>query len=790
MNRLIQKLWASLTAAVLCCTILSPDYAVAASGTDTMTPDADGFYHSGYKSLAKLSEQEINDLIFDNSTLSDPDSPYSTEPSLTAPYAAGTLRPDIVENGLDRLNDYRRLAGLADVAIQDSYAVCAQTAALLNAVNDRMTHTPAQPDDMDTALYNTGYQGASSSNIAWFRGSPSAYGSLDQSVHLWMEDSDSSNIEALGHRRWFLNPTMGCTGFGSVSNDTGTYTAAYAFDRSAEESDYDFISWPPSGNMPENTTFFTAAHAWSISFHPEKVKSYSSSDITVTLKRMSDGKTWTFSDTSADGDFYVNTDFCGVPNCIIFRPSGLRAYDGLYTVTVSGLRSAKTGNAIDFRYQVSFYTAQNCADAGLPYVSVPDPDSETPQVLLHVGDKSFLFTDSNNIDLTDAIIASALCYYDLSFFTSADDAALTTCMFHIINQLVSLIQESNIFSNPDYGYRPSTVLSYFHSLKESATVPETTTISVTTTAPVTTTAASTTPDFPGESTTVLTTAPATEYSTEPITEPIFEPSTEPATERPTEPVTEPATERPTEPVMEPATEPSSSPSTVPETTTIPQTSIQPTTAAPSEATTATPVVTSTPATTAGTAPTESTLYDPDPTAEPTTDSAETTAISLSYQIGDLDGNGTVTAADARIVLRVAAHLETIDESASVLADMNADGAITASDARLILRVSARLEHFPIKEDHATPSGDVTTQSPATTSSDRKNEDKPAPTTSGHESTTAAVTTTTPAAETVYITPTGNKYHRAGCRTIKKESTPISRSEAIEQGYEPCKVCKP
>ena len=43
---------------------------------------------------------------------------------------------------------------------------------------------------------------------------------------------------------------------------------------------------------------------------------------------------------------------------------------------------------------------------------------------------------------------------------------------------------------------------------------------------------------------------------------------------------------------------------------------------------------------------------------------------------------------------------------------------------------------------------------------------------------------------VYITNTGEKYHRAGCRYLKKSSIPIERKEAIAKGYTPCSVCKP
>jgi uncharacterized secreted protein with C-terminal beta-propeller domain len=45
-------------------------------------------------------------------------------------------------------------------------------------------------------------------------------------------------------------------------------------------------------------------------------------------------------------------------------------------------------------------------------------------------------------------------------------------------------------------------------------------------------------------------------------------------------------------------------------------------------------------------------------------------------------------------------------------------------------------------------------------------------------------------DTVYITNSGSKYHREGCRYLSKSSVPISRSEAEARGYEPCSVCKP
>ncbi len=43
--------------------------------------------------------------------------------------------------------------------------------------------------------------------------------------------------------------------------------------------------------------------------------------------------------------------------------------------------------------------------------------------------------------------------------------------------------------------------------------------------------------------------------------------------------------------------------------------------------------------------------------------------------------------------------------------------------------------------------------------------------------------------TVYVTNTGSKYHRDGCRYLSKSKIPISL-EVAKKSYEPCSVCKP
>lgn len=66
----------------------------------------------------------------------------------------------------------------------------------------------------------------------------------------------------------------------------------------------------------------------------------------------------------------------------------------------------------------------------------------------------------------------------------------------------------------------------------------------------------------------------------------------------------------------------------------------------------------------------------------------------NVQLGDVNKDDKINAADARLALRISAKLETVDDEAMTAADVNYDGTVNAADARLILRVSAKLDSFP------------------------------------------------------------------------------------------------
>ena len=45
-------------------------------------------------------------------------------------------------------------------------------------------------------------------------------------------------------------------------------------------------------------------------------------------------------------------------------------------------------------------------------------------------------------------------------------------------------------------------------------------------------------------------------------------------------------------------------------------------------------------------------------------------------------------------------------------------------------------------------------------------------------------------QTVFKTPSGQKYHLASCRVVKNVSQEITLSDAVALGLSPCKICKP
>ena len=338
------RIFSLLLALTLCLGLAAP--AAAAGGSSP------GLRDSGSASVDKLSREEIVQLLEDN-PLTLPDEVFEEAPSCTAPYEAGTVKPEVLQAATDRLNALRQIAGLPAVRLDLELSAQAQYGAVIQGALGTLNHYPSKPAGMDDSFYQAAKSASSSSNL-------SAGRTLTGAVDGFMNDSDASNIDRVGHRRWQLNPQLGKIGLGYAESSTGygRYVAEKVFDRSGTCTDYDFVAWPASGSFP--SSHFGGNTAWSVSLNPAQYSTPRQSDLIVTLTRERDGRTWTFqgSDYTASGSgayFHVDTGGYGIDNCIIFRPDGVDLYEGVYTVEIDGLRTKSGAQVQDFAYQVDFF---------------------------------------------------------------------------------------------------------------------------------------------------------------------------------------------------------------------------------------------------------------------------------------------------------------------------------------------------------------------------------------------------------------------------------------------------
>ncbi|MEM7516174.1 MAG: hypothetical protein AAF368_04515, partial [Planctomycetota bacterium] len=155
---------------------------------------------------------------------------------------------------LRRLQAYRHLCGLRydDMELVDDWNELCDAASTVCRMNGEIDHYPPKPAGCEDELYKKGARGARSSNLSM---GPSMEGSVDS----YMDDSDASNIDRVGHRRWCLNPAMKRTGFGADER----FSAMWSMDSSGGGAKgIDAILYPPPGWVPVD--FFGERHAWGI----------------------------------------------------------------------------------------------------------------------------------------------------------------------------------------------------------------------------------------------------------------------------------------------------------------------------------------------------------------------------------------------------------------------------------------------------------------------------------------------------------------------------------------------
>ncbi len=128
-------------------------------------------------------------------------------------------------------------------------------------------------------------------------------------------------------------------------------------------------------------------------------------------------------------------------------------------------------------------------------------------------------------------------------------------------------------------------------------------------------------------------------------------------------------------------------------------------------------------------------------------SASILANADDIMLGDVDGNGKLTAMDARMTLRAAARIDTLTEEQFIAADVTFDGKVTAMDARTILRAAARIENLPERPTEDVSETETTTEEPTTDETTTK---APETTTKEPEPDTGVVVTEYPEAISAFF----------------------------------------
>lgn len=325
------------------------------TGTGIRTSAVTGKYLNQGYTAEEIAAKYASLKIPDTTAL-----PYSTQPKMTSPYNnTGDLNAAARTNALNILNFARYVAGLSDVVLDSDYNSECQAGAYVMAVNNSFSHTPTNSTGMDETLFQKGYGACGSSNISW--GYPETEAGPAMTVLGYLDDSDSGNIDRVGHRRWALNPKMGKTGFGLV----GKYAAMKAFDSSNTTASKQYVAWPAAGYFPvelfENPST-TEGQAWSISLDSKTYgKSYSDSIIvTLTNKKTSLSTVFQKGFTNVTGGKYfgIEKSGYGMDYCVIFRPeSSFVSIGDEYSVKISGLKDTKGAAAPDITYDTAFFSA-------------------------------------------------------------------------------------------------------------------------------------------------------------------------------------------------------------------------------------------------------------------------------------------------------------------------------------------------------------------------------------------------------------------------------------------------
>lgn len=282
-----------------------------------------------------------------------PASPAASAALAAAPKDLDALRTE----ALRRLRAYRYVCGIPweDVVAPDGPTLSAQYASLVCARLGELTHEPSNPGLPDDVFQRCA-KGASECNLHQGREMTGR-----SAVDGWMDDSDPSNIDRVGHRRWALSLALRETGFGFSDGSKDRFCAMYAMDHSrAERTDLPFVPFPARGWTPVD--LFSAHHAWSVAIDPVAALRLDVANAKIRVTRLSNDFVPADADLEIERVSFLPDGAIGGRPVLIFRPKAIDVSVGAaYLAELTSVDPKSHKPTVFLRWVVGFSTGTSAS---------------------------------------------------------------------------------------------------------------------------------------------------------------------------------------------------------------------------------------------------------------------------------------------------------------------------------------------------------------------------------------------------------------------------------------------
>jgi tetratricopeptide (TPR) repeat protein len=164
----------------------------------------------------------------------------------------GEINDEVQKKVEDRINYFRRQAGVPDIYLDPEINGWCQKAALMMESNKTLSHTP---DSRWSCYSDEGAHAARYSLLT--KGATTTL-----AVTSFFADNNNSSV---GNRRWLLYPNGLALGHGSTENACAIWASDDSGSVDSNVYKNQFVAWPPEGNLPKMMVF----RYWSFSINQD-----------------------------------------------------------------------------------------------------------------------------------------------------------------------------------------------------------------------------------------------------------------------------------------------------------------------------------------------------------------------------------------------------------------------------------------------------------------------------------------------------------------------------------------